>query len=93
VTRELVTVEWWDAHADPSGGWHRAADTDQRGYLVTSIGWLLPPDEGGKPDHVTVAQSLGGMEGDEPDDFDHVLHVYAPMVRNVRHHMLVKEPR
>jgi len=82
VTHSSVVVEWIDAHADPSGGWQ--TETDQRAYVVTSVGWLMPEDDGGKPGHVTLAQSIGRMEGDAPEAYDHVLHLPRDMVRSIR---------
>ena len=73
-------VVWHDAHADPSGGWVMPGDIDQRPYEVTSVGWLLPADGGGKPGHVTLAQSHGQIAGDPPEAWDHVLHVPCGMV-------------
>jgi len=75
-----IIVHWTDAHADPSGGWVQPGNVDQRAYTVTSIGWLMPQGEGGKPDHVSICQSRGVMAGDDDADLDHVLHVPCGMV-------------
>ena len=76
-----VILHWVDAHADPSGGWVQVRDVDQRAYTVTSVGYLVPADEGGKPGHVSICQSVGRMDGDdEPDALDSILHVPVGMV-------------
>jgi len=78
-----VVVEWRDAHADPSGGWVEPHLIDQRSYTVTSVGFLLPEGEGGKPGHVSIAQSWGRMHGDPLEALDHVLHLPTAMVTSV----------
>lgn len=73
-----VVVVWADAHAGPER-WTALEELDDDGeYLVESCGWLLPVDQGGKPDHVTLAQSL------TPDEHvDHVIHIPVSMVRTI----------
>jgi len=77
-----VILHWVDAAADTAGGWVTPADLEQRPYVVRSVGFLIPTADGGKPGHVTLAQSVGAHQGDEndPDAYDHVLHVPAGMV-------------
>lgn len=73
-----VVVRWADAHSGAEQ-WTPIDEMDDDGeYLVESVGWLIPVDEGGKPNHVTLAQSL------TPDDaVDHILHIPTSMVRNI----------
>lgn len=73
-----VVVVWADAHAGPDR-WTPIEDLDDDGeYLVESCGWLVPVGDGGKPDHVTLAQSY------TPDEHvDHVLHIPISMVRSI----------
>jgi len=78
-----VVVEWRDAHADPAGTWVQPEHVDQRPYTVTSVGFLLPEGEGGKPGHVSIAQSWGRMHGDPLEALDHVLHLPTAMVTSV----------
>jgi len=73
-----VLVEWADAHAGPEHWAALDSMEDDGEYIVRSIGWLLPADEGGKHDHVTLAQSI------TPDhDVDHTLHIPVGMVRRL----------
>jgi len=72
----VVIVRWADAH---SGAEHWAAlDTDDKAeFIVCSAGHLISEAHGGKPGHVTIAQSY------TPDlDFDHVLHIPDGMIRS-----------
>lgn len=73
-----VVVRWADAHAGLEH-WTPIDELEDDGeYIVESVGWLLAPDDGGKADHVTLAQSL------TPDDqVDHVIHIPVSMVRNL----------
>jgi len=73
-----VIVTWADAHAGVDH-WMPLDELEDDGeYLVQSVGWLLPADDGGKQGHVTVAQSL------TPDEHvDHVLHIPVSMVRTL----------
>ena len=73
-----VVVHWADAHAGTEH-WTPVEELDDDGeYIVASVGWLLPVDEGGKPDHVTLVQSLT-----VDDHVDHVLHIPVSMVRTI----------
>lgn len=74
-----VVVKWADAHSGP-GHWAELDDDDKDEYLVQSIGFFIDTTQGGKPGHVTVAQSF------TPDgDFDHVLYIPTAMVRTMQH--------
>lgn len=73
-----VIVRWADAHAGTEH-WTPLEELDDDGeYIVSSVGWLLPVDEGGKADHVTVVQSVT-----VDDHVDHVLHIPVSMVRTL----------
>lgn len=72
-----VCVVWADAHAG-EGAWAELDDNHDE-YLNTTVGMLISPDDGGKPGHVTVAQSK------TPDDlFDHVIYIPVGMVRSMQ---------
>lgn len=73
-----AVVRWADAHAGTEH-WTPLDELEDDGeYLVESVGWLLPVDEGGKPDHVTLVQSV------TPDEHvDHVIHIPVSMVRTI----------
>lgn len=75
---DIVSVLWADAHAG-AGHWAEL-DTDDLGeHLVLSVGLLVTDDNGGKPHHVTLAQSKS------PDGFyDHVLYIPNGMVRELK---------
>lgn len=73
-----AVVRWADAHAGVEH-WTALEELDDDGeYIVESVGWLLPVDEGGKADHVTLVQSLTA-----DDHVDHVLHIPVSMVRTI----------
>lgn len=73
-----VVVVWADAHAGP-GHWAELDTEDKDEYLVRSCGFLLSTEQGGKPEHITLAQSY------TPDlDFDHVLYIPKGMVRHIQ---------
>lgn len=74
----VVLLKWADAHSG-AHHWHALGEIEDDGeYIVQSVGWLIPVDEGGKDGHVTLAQSM------TPDaDVDHVLHVPVGMVRSM----------
>ena len=73
-----VVVSWADAHAGMEH-WTPLTDLEDDGeYIVSSVGWLIPVDEGGKAEHVTLAQSLT-----PDDDVDHVIHIPVSMVRTI----------
>jgi hypothetical protein len=73
---KLVFVVWADAHAG-AGHWAEL-DEDNDEHLVRTCGFLIAVEDGGKVNHVTIAQSFS------PDGFyDHVIYIPVGMVRNV----------
>ena len=73
----LVRVTWADAHSSPHSSWCDPDELreDVEEWLNDTVGYVVAP---GKPDHVTVAQSV------TPDgSVDHVLHIPTGMVRKV----------
>lgn len=77
--REIVLVEWHDAHAGTDTWTHvEELKNDSLPYVVLSVGFLLRDGMGGKPDHVTIVQSWS-----DDDALDSVLHVPNKMVRRV----------
>lgn len=76
--RKMVLVRWADAHAHEDG-WtylHEIEDTGE--YIVSSVGWRLSPGDGGKEDHISLAQSIG-----TDDAADHIIHIPEAMVRTL----------
>lgn len=74
---ERITILWADAHAG-DGHWATLDEEDQDEHIVATCGYLIPPSEGGKPNHYTIAQSVS------PDEFvDHVIHIPIGMMRSV----------
>lgn len=74
----VVLVRWADAHAGVEH-WHALSDLEDDGeYIVQTVGWLIPADEGGKNGHVTLAQSWTMDE-----QVDHVIHIPVAMVRSM----------
>ena len=69
-------VVWNDAHADISGSWVSIDDdVDVDPYQVVTVGIILDVDNGGKPGHVSVAQSI------TRDRFvDYTIHIPDAMV-------------
>ena len=81
----LVFVVWADAHAG-AGHWAEL-DEDSDEHLVKTCGFLISPEEGGKVNHVTIAQSHS------PDGFyDHVIYIPTGMVRNLEYLTRPTEP-
>jgi hypothetical protein len=78
LTHPLVLVTWMDAHAATST-WTPIGDIDQDPCIVTSCGFLLAVEQGGKPDHVTIYQSKT-----DSDDVDGVLCVPVAMVKTLK---------
>ena len=78
MSRDMVLVKWADAHS-PESGWTFLSHLEDTGeFIVETMGWLLTEDDGGKTDHITVAQSIG------PDDAaDHIIHIPKGMVRKI----------
>lgn len=74
---EMVSIKWADAHAG-EGHWSLLEDEDGGEHIVQTVGLLIPTADGGKPDHLTIAQSMS------PDGFvDHVIFIPAAMSRSV----------
>jgi len=74
---EMVCVRWADAHAG-EGHWSLLEDEDTGEHIVETVGLLIPPGEGGKKEHLTIAQSVS------PDGFvDHVIFIPVSMSRSV----------
>jgi hypothetical protein len=78
LTHPVVMVTWMDAHAATST-WTPIDDIDQDPCIVTSCGFMLSVEQGGKPDHVTIYQSKT-----DSDDVDGVLCVPVAMVKTVK---------
>lgn len=69
-----IYVTWRDAHSGVNT-WTQPSEIDPEPCIVRTSGFLLSEADGGKPDHVTVFQSI------TPDgDVDHVLHIPVKMV-------------
>jgi len=75
----LAIITWHDCHGD-SDGWLTLGELEQEPAIVHSVGWLVPTQEGGCPDHVTLYQSR--IEGTE--QIDSVVHIPVGMVKNVK---------
>lgn len=70
-----VIVKWMDAHSGETT-WHELEDNEP--YIIDTCGFLVPENEGGKPGHVTVVQSI------TPDEqMDHVLYIPQAMVQKL----------
>lgn len=75
IEHKCVYVVWADAHAG-AGHWAELETEDMGEHLVTTVGLLVTEEQGGKPVHITVAQSKS------PDGFyDHVIYIPTGMVR------------
>jgi len=72
-----VLVIWHDAHSG-SESWINIKDLDSEPAEVKSVGFMLAPADGGKPDHITLYQSRN------EDSLDHVLHIPVGMVKSVK---------
>lgn len=76
MSDQYVLVKWADAHAGP-GHWSEL-DDDTDEHIVVTVGIQISEDDGGKPGHLTIAQSKS------PDDFvDHVIYIPTGMVRTI----------
>lgn len=76
----IVIVEWADAH-QATDSWTAIEDLDDEGErVIHTVGFLLPVDEGGKDQHVTIFQSLD----EEQEMVDNVLHIPVGMVKSMR---------
>ena len=71
-----VLVIWHDAHSG-SESWINIKDLDTEPAEVKSVGFMLAPADGGKPDHITLYQSRN------EDSLDHVLHIPVGMVKSI----------
>lgn len=78
VEKLLVVVEWHDAHVG-SDTWVHIEDIEREGpYVVSSCGYLITEEQGGKAGHVTLAMSWAH------DDMLHsVSHIPNQMVRKI----------
>jgi hypothetical protein len=75
---QYVVVKWADAHQGP-GHWCTLDEDDKDEHIVATCGLLIPEDDGGKPKHLTIAQSQS------PDGFvDHVIYIPQGMVRSMQ---------
>jgi hypothetical protein len=73
---QYVVVKWADAHSGP-GHWGEL-DEDMGEHIVVTCGIHITEQDGGKPGHLTVAQSQ------TPDDFyDHVIYIPTGMMRSI----------
>lgn len=76
--QQYVLVKWADAHQGP-GHWCTLDEDDDDEHIVVTCGLLISEDDGGKPKHLTVAQSQS------PDGFvDHVIYIPQGMVRSMQ---------
>jgi hypothetical protein len=73
----IVLIVWADAHTGDHG-WISTDIDSQDEMLVQSAGFLVPADEGGKKDHVTLWQSLCEEEGIA------LFHIPVDMVRTIK---------
>lgn len=75
---KAVLIRWHDAHADVTSWTHMSEVEDDGPYVVESVGWLLQPGQGGKRNHLSLAQSRG-----QDENIDSVLHIPQRMVVEV----------
>lgn len=75
---KIAIVVWHDAHAMVDSSWLHLSELDNtEPYTVVSVGIILEAGKGGKPGHVSIAQSL------TQDEFiDHVTHIPEAMVQS-----------
>ena len=74
----LVLIRWADAHCG-DGGWLVTGDYEDDGEcIIESVGFLIPPGEGGKEGHVNLWQTYSGGEGIHP------FHIPVAMVRETK---------
>ena len=72
-----VLVTWHDAHSG-SESWTYIKDIDLSPCEVSSVGFLLTEEDGGKPNHVTIYQSR------QDDAVDHILNIPKGMVVSIK---------
>lgn len=77
VNKPIVVI-WHDAHAGSDTWVHLDNYKDDEPYVVNSIGWLIDEADGGKPGHITIAQSWS-----HDDAVDSILHIPVAMVQQV----------
>ena len=71
----IAVVIWRDAHS-LGDEWITAADAAEGGdYVVTTVGWLLNEDSGGKAGHISIVRSIT-----QDDYLDSVLHIPEQLV-------------
>lgn len=80
MDRRPVLVVWHDAHAGTDTWIDLNTSTDTGPYVVRSVGWLMREDCGGKPGHISLAQSWS-----DEDAIDSVLHIPVAMVQQIIH--------
>lgn len=74
----MVLVRWADAHAG-EGGWLSLDEYEDDGEcIVETVGFLVPPAEGGKENHINLWQSYNDGEAIHP------FHIPAAMVRDIK---------
>ena len=78
---DISLITWIDAHAGNEGGWYGLDPDDKSEYINQTVGFVVHESDGGKPNHMTIAQSIS-QEG----LYDHVIHIPAIMVRTVTFH-------
>lgn len=76
--REMLRVEWVDAHAGEET-WIHVDDIEDIGdYVVVSVGQLLKPGDGGQTGHVSLALSIG-----KDDCVDGIINIPLGMVKSI----------
>jgi len=76
--REMLRVEWVDAHAGEET-WIHVDDIEDIGdYVVVSVGQLLKVGDGGQTGHISLALSIG-----KDDCIDGIINIPLGMVRSV----------
>lgn len=80
MTRKPVYITWHDAHAGTDTWVDLHTHKDDEPYVVHSAGWLLTESMGGKPGHISIAQSWS-----DEDAVDSILHIPVAMVQEIIH--------
>jgi len=76
---QLAIITWHDCHSDQPG-WLMISELEQEATVVHTVGWIIPTEQGGCPDHVTLYQTR--IEG--TDQVDSVVHIPVSMVQQVK---------
>ena len=77
--QSVVIVEWADAHQSTMH-WTSITELDNSGErMIRTVGFLLTVEDGGKEEHITIAQSWDNEE----ELVDNVLHIPISMVRQM----------